>query len=435
MINKVKNYIIENSLIPSNSTVVLAFSYGVDSAVCLHVLLKLGFKVVLAHVNHKHRAESDMEEIEAKALAKKLNIPIHVLILDEDHSKNFHADAHDKRYSFYKKVAMEHNTNIIVTAHHLNDNAETIILNLIRGSNLYGYSGIQPCVFKDGVKIVRPLMCLTKNEIKEYQRQNNIMYFEDSSNSEDNFTRNRIRHHVIPLLLKENPNLFKQLSDYSNILKDSFDFIRSESTKMLKCWENKIVVDEYNRLNNALKNDIVVLLLEKFNVEKSFNLVNDIKNALTSIKPQLDLNIKDNLYFKKRYNIAFIEQEIKSTEIYIKMYENDVIFVKNTRFYFTKNLPDLSAKYIKLCYNNIVFPIIVRSRMNGDTIMMNYGHKKLKDLFIDLHISKEERNEAVIFENNGEILWVYNYAKSKELQKMKETGDIYLVYEVFKDEK
>ena len=435
MVTKVKNYIKNNSLMPSGSTIVLAFSYGVDSTVCLDILLSLGYKVVLAHVNHKHRAQSDIEEIEAKELAKKLGIPIHVLILDEDKTKNFHADAHEKRYNFYKSVAIEHNTNIIVTAHHLNDNAETIILNLIRGSNLYGYAGIQPIVNKDGFKIVRPLMCLTKDEIRNYQMIKNLKYFEDSSNSQDDFTRNRIRHHVIPIMLNENPSLLNQLSDYSRILKDSFDHIRGEATKLVDLWENKIKLCEFKKLDNALKNDIISLILERNNVDKSFNLINDIKNALESDKPQIDLNIKDNLCFKKRYDIAYIEKRHINSEIWLQMYENDVIFVKNTRFYFTKNLPDLSAKYIKLCYNELVFPIIIRNRKPGDTIMMNYGHKKLKDLFIDLHIVREKRDEALVFENNGQILWVYNYAKSSMLQSMKDTGDIYLVYEVCNNEK
>lgn len=435
MITKVKNYIMNNSLMPRGSTVVLAFSYGVDSVVCLDILRNLGYNVILAHVNHKHRIESDMEEREAKALAKSLGIPIHILILNEDYSKNFHADAHEKRYNFYKSVAFEHNTNIIVTAHHLNDNAETIILNLIRGSNLYGYAGIQPRVDKEGYSFVRPLMCLTKDEIKSYQQANNLKYFEDSSNNEDYFKRNRIRHHVIPLLLNENPNLFNQLADYSKILKESFDHIRNESTQLLNLWENKINVKEYNSLDNALKNDILVLLLERLNIEKSFNLIDDIQAALVNNKPQIDVNIKDNLCFKKRYNIAYVQKQAKNSELWLQMYENDVIFVKNTRFYFTKNLPDLSAKYIKLCYNELVFPIVVRNRKPGDTIMMNYGHKKLKDLFIDLHIVREERDEAIIFENNGEILWVYDYAKSSKLQSMKEKSDIYLVYEVCNNEK
>ena len=430
MINKVQSFIKENKLIEPHAKIVLAFSYGVDSRVLLDILIKLGYEVIIAHVNHKHRLQSELEEDEAISLAKRLNINYEVMHLVEDHSKNFHADAHNKRYDFFMQVAKKYNANYIATAHHLNDNAETILLNLIRGSNLYGYGGINITQKRNNITIVRPLMCVTKIEIKAYQEVNNLTYYEDSSNSEDEFRRNRIRHHILPLLENENPNILKELNNYSKMMHEAFSFIRNMSITYLNEHNNIIDVESFKILDNALKKDIISLILEKKEIERSYNLINLILNNIMDKAPQNEITLHDGFIFKKRYNKAFIDVKNEKVENYHKLYENNVIYIQNLRFYFTKNLPNSSANYLKLCYNELVFPLVLRNRRDGDTIEMTYGHKKIKKLFMDLHLTKEERDNALILENNGEILWVVNLAKSKRLTEMKSSGDIYLVYEV-----
>ena len=403
MINKVQSFIKENKLIEPHAKIVLAFSYGVDSRVLLDILIKLGYEVIIAHVNHKHRLQSELEEDEAISLAKRLNINYEVMHLVEDHSKNFHADAHNKRYDFFMHVAKKYNANYIATAHHLNDNAETILLNLIRGSNLYGYGGINITQKRNNITIVRPLMCVTKKEI---------------------------RHHILPLLENENPNILKELNNYSKMMHEAFSFIRNMSITYLNEHNNIIDVESFKILDNALKKDIISLILEKKEIERSYNLINLILNNIMDKAPQNEITLHDGFIFKKRYNKAFIDVKNEKVENYHKLYENNVIYIQNLRFYFTKNLPNSSANYLKLCYNELVFPLVLRNRRDGDTIEMTYGHKKIKKLFMDLHLTKEERDNALILENNGEILWVVNLAKSKRLTEMKSSGDIYLVYEV-----
>lgn len=430
MLNEVKSFIKENDLIEPKAKIVLAFSYGVDSRVLLDVLIKLGYEVIIAHVNHKHRAQSEIEEKEAIALALRLNIKYEVMHLVEDYNQNFHADAHNKRYDFFMSVANKYNAKYIATAHHLNDNAETILLNLIRGSNLYGYGGINIKQKRNNITIVRPLMCATKKEIKEYQENNMLSFYEDSSNSEDEFRRNRIRHHILPLMEEENPSLLAELYNYSSMMHEAFSFIRSISISYLNDHQDIIDIPSFKELDIAIKKDIISLLLEKREIERSYNLINLILTNIMDKDPQADISLKGGLLFKKRYNKAFIETRENPKQNYHKLYENNVISTQNFRFYFTKNLANSSANYIKLCYNDLVFPLILRNRQDGDTIEMTYGHKKIKKLFMDLHLTKEQRDKALILENNGEILWVVGYAKSKRLTQMKSSGDIYLVYEV-----
>ncbi len=434
MLEKVHKFILENETLKPGSKVILAFSYGVDSRVLLDILLKLKYEVILAHVNHKHRLESEHEEKMAYVLANKLNLKLYVFHLKENKKENFHDQAHKARYQFFKEVATKENTPFIVTAHHQDDNAETIILNLIKGSNLYGYSGINPILKKDNLILIRPLLCVSKAEIKEYQIIHNLEYFEDCSNNQDDFTRNRIRHHILPLMKAENPNLLTNLMNYSNILRNSFNHIRHSSIEFLTSWNNKIVLEAYKTFDIALRLDILSLYLENLDLNKNYNLITSLDNILLNNRPQADVRLNKNYIFKKRYDNAYIEPAQIREEISYQLTQNNVIYTKNMRFYFTKNLPSSNANYINLCYNDLVYPLQLRTRRNGDKILMPYGHKKIKDLLMDYHLPKEKRDEVLLLESGNEILWVVGYAKSAKLLAMKEKGDIFLVYEVY-DEK
>ena len=433
MLNKIKNFIFENNLMKDSNKVVLAFSYGIDSRVLLDILLKLGYDVTLAHVNHKVRKESDIEEIETKKLAQKLNIKCFTMTLDKQDG-NFHDSARTKRYEFFKSVASFVETNQIITAHHLSDNLETILINLTKGSNLYGYSGISYEVTSDNYKIYRPLMCVTKDEILNYQRQNNIEFFEDESNSHLDYMRNRIRHKVIPSLKEENPNIENTIISYSNILKDAFNFIRSLTIKYLNKNSGKIKISEFRDLDKALRYDIVSYMLEELNLNKTYFLIELIDNFLLSDKAQGSINLNSGYEFKKRYDDAYIEKATVCEPVYIEFDIDDVIYIHNLKLFFTKKTPSCDTKHIKLCYNDLVFPLTIRNRKNGDNIKMPYGHKKIKDLLMDLHMPIEERDKVLLLENKKEILWVLDIAKSQALVDMKNKADLYLVYEVVKND-
>lgn len=432
MINKVKCFIKNNFNLPRNAKIALAFSYGIDSTCLLDILLKLNYEVVLCHVNHKHRPESELEEKAAIDLADKLGLKIYIHHLNENKLENFHNDAHHKRYKFFLDVAKRENIKYIATAHHQSDNLETILMNLISGSNMYGYSGIAPEIVIDDVSIIRPLLALSKDEIKQYQKDNNLLFFEDSSNSTNEFTRNRIRHNVIPNLMKENPSLYNNISNYSNIIRDAFSYIRSQSIRYINKWDGQIAIDEYKSLDRSIRTDIISYILEQNDISKNFALIVQINDLLMSNKPQGNIALSNNFVFKKRYSHAFLQKHEKDTYFEYKLFEENVIYTKNYRFYFTKILPSSDVKYLKLCYNRLVFPLTLRTRKPGDIINMQFGHKKVKDLMIDAKVPIEERNEALLLLNDNTILWISDIAKSRELCDMKNNGDIYLVYEVLK---
>lgn len=430
MLYKIDNYLKKYNLIQKGETIVVALSGGVDSMVLFHSLKSLGFNVIVAHVNHKKRVESDMEEENIIKLCKSTDTPYEILHLDKI-SKNFEATAHNKRYEFFINVAKIYNANYIATAHHADDNAETILMNIMSGSNMYGYGGISNDLVIDNIHIIRPLLSLSKDEIKEYAKNNNIVYYEDYTNALDDFTRNRIRHHIIPILKKECPNILERTNAYSIQLHEAFEFIRGISSEYLFDNENKIDIKSFNSLHAFLKKDIICLLLEKYNIERSENLIIDLLSIISNNKPQLEYSLKGNLWFVKRYDICFIKK-VEKTDAYLFKINNKNDIIDNNQFkiYLTDKLPS-NAIYLKLCYNDIVFPLTIRNRLNGDKILLNAGYKKIKDLFIDHKILKEDRDRIpLVLDGNNNIIWVYNIAKSKDIFKYKDNYDIFLVLEV-----
>ena len=141
MENRVKNFLLENNLI-INSPIVCAVSGGADSVSMLHILHRLGYKVILAHVNHNKRSQSIIEEESMRKLAMSLSILFELLDYHYNGEDNFHNDSHNARYDFFRCVCEKYNTNILATAHHSDDQIETVLMKIIEGSNLYGYGGI-----------------------------------------------------------------------------------------------------------------------------------------------------------------------------------------------------------------------------------------------------------------------------------------------------
>ena len=425
----------ENNLI-TDKAIVCATSGGVDSICLLHILIDLGYKVILAHVNHNKRLESLKEMKAMEDLAKSLMIPFEYLSYHFDDTDNFHNQAHNARYDFFKSVCDKYNTNVIATAHHLDDQIETIIIKIINGSNLYGYGGISPYYEEDGYKIIRPLLFATKDMLYEYAKTCNYEYFEDSSNKEDDYLRNRIRHHIVPLLKENSNDIYGKITSYSNQVKDAFNFIRKLSINYLDEHQNKIELNSFLKLDNALQKDIISLMLEKNNIEKNYRIIMQIYKMLQDNKGNASIDLNGGYVFIRSYDKAYINQA--SNNMFEKKIINDNDFItygNMYKLYFTKTKPQNNAKFIKLCYNDIVLPLTIRPWENGDFIEMQYGTKKINRLFIDKKIPSIIRNQIpIITDSTNKILWVYDLAKDKLVVEHKNLGEIYLVCEVINNE-
>ena len=404
----IKKLLLDDLPFNKEDTVVLALSGGRDSMVLLDLLIKDKYNVIIAHVNHHKRAQSEQEEKYISEYAKKNNLPCEINHYYYDGKDNFQSLAREFRYNFFYQVAKQYKANYILTAHHADDLAETILLRLISGSNLYGYGGISlQTPFKD-IYIYRPLLYISRGEINDYVIKNKVLYFEDESNEENDYLRNRIRHNILPLFKKENPNFLQEIINYSTILKESFAYIRSNTIAYLN---SKLSIDipSFKKLNIALQKDILNYLLEQHKLNISSNLINDLLKLINNKRPQLDYSLNNNYFFLKRYDKAYIslKQPITNKSITLKLGDSKEFL--NYKFTLTKNISDINAKAIKIWYNDIDLPLIIRTRLPGDYLEFNYGKKKIKDYFIDLKLTKEKRDACPIITTiENKIIAIYD---------------------------
>lgn len=390
-----------------NKTLILSVSGGVDSLVLFDLLYKNNLDIVVVHFNHLLREQAHDEANYIKNLCQQNNIKLHYFELKIKTKKNFHDQAHKLRRKHLQEVADLYNTNIIVTAHHLNDLAESVILKLSRGSNLLGYSGMNISHYKNGYYFLKPLLNITKNELLNYAKINNIYYYDDSSNFSDDYMRNKIRHHVIPYLIDQNPQFLNKVSQYNQTLLETFHFIRKQAIDFLNNKEF-FMITNFLQLEKVIQKEVISYLLENNNISPSLNKINNIIKFFHSSGPNDSLDIGQGYLFLRCYNKASLTKIKANVPFKQQLYFNQENFLPNGSIInFNNTIDETMNNEINLCYNRLVVPLWARTRRNGDTLYFSYGHKKLKDFFIDKKIPKHIRDSSVIItDNNDQIIAV-----------------------------
>ncbi len=292
-----------------SSKFLLALSGGADSVFLLHILKKLNIIFTSAHLNHKLRErESDQDENFCKKLCQKEKIKFvsrkaDVKAFSKKEKKGIEESARIIRYNFLKKILKKEKLNFILTAHHAEDNAETIIKNLSRGASLKGLSGIK--IINN--KIFRPLLDISKTEIVDYLTTHKISFREDSSNFDKKFHRNLIRHDIMPLFLKLNPSFTKTLSKNTEIIRENLDFIEQTAEDFIKKQEPfQINAKDFKKLHIAIQKEV----LKKFC--KTENLKNiHIEELILLIQNNIGNKSKtiNGTKFKINSNIIQLEKK------------------------------------------------------------------------------------------------------------------------------
>lgn len=432
MIDTIKNFIKDENLIEKNETIVVGVSGGIDSMVLLNVLYKLGYNLVIAHVNHNVRVESKDELIFVKEYAKERNIPFESIVLEKISGVNFQDKARKLRYDFFFDVARKYKANKIATAHHLDDLLETILMRISRGSNLYGYGGIKPIIHYGFASIIRPLLCVTRRDIKEYQEKNNIPFMEDNSNSKDKYTRNRYRHNVVPILVEENPTIYQNILKYSKQVYLSFEYIRKQSINLYNKNNGELNNEEFMNLDDCIKYDYISYILEQNNINCSYNKINLIKKMILSDKPNDSVDVSKDYMFVKNYSSSSLKKitEQKDYEFILNL-DEEVTLPDGSIVKISRNIKNNEEIFLKLCYNTIVLPLKVRNKRDGDYFNFKFGKKKIKDLFIDMKIPMDVRKKVpIILDMNDNILGIPGIIKGPK----NVVDPIYVIYEVNKND-
>jgi len=416
MIQEFDNHIQQNFPFLKGKKLMIAISGGIDSIILTHILYKLDFEISLAHCNFKLRGkESDDDELFIHQLAKDLGVSLFVNQFETEHYANrqkisIQVAARELRYTWFKELLETEKLDYIITGHNTNDNLETFLINLSRGTGLEGLTGIPPI----NEQIIRPLLAFSREDILMYAIKNNISWREDKSNAGVKYVRNKIRHKVLPILKEINPNLmtsFKNTLQYLNesqqIAQEKIDEVSAKIIKREADETLKINIKALEKLQNTkgylyqiLKdfgftewNDVMDLLSAQSGKQLFSNQYRLIKDRDVLLLTK----INEGITVKSRYEIDEFTSEIK-TPIFLKIEE----------------VPEEKEDEKHIIYVDkdlIEFPLILRKWEYGNAFYPTKmeGSKKISRYYKDAKLSiLEKENTWLLTTNTNEIIWVVN---------------------------
>ncbi len=453
--------------------VLVGVSGGADSVALLHILRMLApefsLRIGIAHLNHCLRypdADKDAEFV--TSLAINLNLPYYiskadVKIYQRQHRLSLEEAARLVRYAFYEDTAAKHGFSKIALGHHADDNAESVLMYLFRGSGLTGISGIAPD--RDG-KFVRPLIHLTKAQLTAFLSENSIVYVSDASNADTKFLRNRIRHDLIPMLKKfYNPNIAETLSRFSDIVRCEDEWIESEIINPLfaQCvsasQKEKIALSlpKLKNISLAAQRRIIRKAVAKLRGDTrriSYSHIEAVINLLQKSGVRKSLDLPDGVRAERNADtLVFSKYEHAKTETPYFEYSLihpkggvSTIFIKETGMYLTfscaaillkegKGLQDCPAFSPTAAYfdmDALSFPLTVRQFRPGDRFcpLGMSGTQKVKNFFINSKVPINERKRCPILLSQGKIIWIAGY-RTDESAKISDSTSNILKAELF----
>ena len=383
-----------------NNYVVIGVSAGPDSMCLLDLLQKKTTKIVVCHINHNVRKESIEEEEYITKYCQDKNIILEKTTINNYQENNFENEARKKRYMFYEEILKKYNSKTLLLAHHGDDLIETILMKISRGSNLEGYAGIKEISNVKNYQIIRPLLKYTKEDIINYNKSNNIKYYNDSSNQSTNYTRNRYRLNILPLLKKEDKNIHKKYLKYSKTLIEYDDYIKREVKRNINnvYKDNIINIDNLNKLDTFLIKNILYNIMNNIYQNKN-NIITDrhiqnIISLLNNTKPNIKIDLPNNKEIVKEYNKLIIKDKTSDIKNY-KIEFNDKIEIENLIIEKIESEDDDSNSVCRLNSKDITLPLYIRNREDGDYIILkgSNNRKKIKEIFIEKKLPLKKRNK------------------------------------------
>ena len=412
MLDQFKQHIAQKFPEIFNGKTLLAVSGGVDSMVLLHLYFALKLDFAVAHCNFQLRGtESDLDEKLVADFCIKNNIPFFVERFDtmqivEARKLSIQIAARELRYNWFKQICIDQNYQFIATAHHLDDQAETFLINFTRGTGIDGLVGIP----EKNENIIRPLLSFSREDILKYAIENEIAWREDQSNASTKYLRNKMRHLVLPVLKEENAEFLKSFQNTLNHLKqtqllanDAVAFFEKECVKM-KDKELEIDLEKAQNFNN---NKIYLLQVLK---RYGFTSADEIKKICSSEAGKVLKNDQYTILKDRKKLIIFEEKSISNNIFYIKS-KDDVLnlpLFMNISEVETEEF-NTDKRTIFVNSNLLKWPLVLRRKQTGDCFQpfgMN-GIKKVSKFFKDEKLSKIQKDNTWILENgDGKIIWI-----------------------------
>lgn len=452
MFDKLSKTAAEFSMFDNAENVIVALSGGADSMSLLNCLYEnrdfFGIKVSAAHVNHCLRgAESERDMTFVEEYCKKLQIPliikkVDIAALSLERKIGCEECGRQERYRFFEEISDSPNT-VVATAHTASDNAETVLLNITRGTGLDGICGIPPV----RGNIVRPLLGCSRSDIEEYCRSKNIPYVTDSTNLEDEYNRNKIRHTVLPALANINPSVEAAVNRLSRIAMSSVSYINDKAAgEYDRCVSGGGLV--VSRLLECDDNLLSYVL--RYAVNKEFDITAELRHIELLKKMLYDgrgaVELRKGLTAKIQNGILIFEKKENNTQEFEEtLLKLDNKFVYNNKTYTISpkfySLTDSREKINKKLLNSYIncgiisCDTVVRNRKNGDTFkpVGRNCTKTLKKLFNELKIPVGKRDRLLLVANGSTVYWIEGIGVSQQAA-LKDTESGYFKIEVEENE-
>ncbi|WP_035671466.1 tRNA lysidine(34) synthetase TilS [Flavobacterium sp. 83] len=430
MLQKFQNHLLHNFQFLNGKRLLLATSGGIDSMVMVHLFQQLEYKIGIAHCNFQLRGmESFGDQDFVKEYAVANDIPVFITQFDtkafaKDYKLSTQVAARELRYNWFYELLETEKFDYIITAHHADDNIETFIINLTRGTGLEGLNGIP----EQNENVIRPFLLFSRQEIEAYAKENTIQWREDSSNASDKYLRNKIRHHVVPMLKELNPNFLSSFHKTEIYLQEAQAMVEDAAIivyqQVAKQKEENIHFD----LNKLMKLPNYKSYLYQWLKEFGFSAWDDIYDLVESQSGKQVFSSEFRL-LKDRDSLILspINFVNEKEEFLIEVNQKEVKIPLNLSFCKVADISIVSNKTIFVDATKLQFPLILRHWNEGDVFQpfgMDGKSKKVSKLFKDEKLSLIEKENTWLLCSQNEIIWIVGIRQDNRFRIENDTKNI-----------